>query len=545
MDNRKLAATIKSILFYLSIGVLFYILDCYSLFINDDCIYAFIKGKDTPVMSISDAIQSQIYDYFHANGRFIIHIIVQYFCGVLGLSIFRICNSIMFVLLCIMFTRLLKNEFKDSINNNTTILFIILMMLFGVCRIFLDNIACSVNYLWTSCSILLFLSIWEKEINGPKTGVLHFIMLFLISIIIGSLQESFSFGLAGALFIHAIFKHKEQKKGTIILTVSFIIGSLINILAPSNFIRLKEAGETNSGFFSLISRAFSCFYNSESLLILLALLIVFYIKDSQKCLQFINKNIIIILSIVFNVLFVIFIAYTGSHQLTCIELFSILLIIKLIYTYYPNYITRNNKLIHLICLVILLILYIPTFYCRREISIGHNKLIKNAYQSNDGCIVAKEYYNSCLTKNNWFYKNFTRQEIYNNYCKAGLSGIITNGKNWEFIKSIIPDERINIIKNCNHANAVNKYIYKNSTTPYYIIKLPINNEINELNIEVAYEPATRDWLKRLFNHTGLKYNVINKKEVDSFEEGGIRYYIIYDNIEHKVQDIRIKKNSTF
>lgn len=529
---------IKIVLFYISIGIFFYILNVYSPFINDDYIYAFIKGDKTPVLSLSDAIKSQIYDYFHANGRFIIHVIVQYFCGVLGSSFFIICNSIMFTLLCLNFTYLLKNEFKSFVNSNVTLLFVILIMLFGVCRIYLDNISCSVNYLWTSTSILLFFIFWEKELNGTEKRTFYYIALSFISIIIGSLQESFSFGVSGALLIYYILKRKKLKKGSIVLIISFIVGTLMNVLAPSNFIRLEDSGGIKNDINSLVSRFFSCFYNSEGLLILLIFLIVFYVKNKKECVHFISNNIIIILSIVFNILFIIFIAYNGTHQLTCIELFSIILIIKLIYICCINFIIKYNKCIFIFCLSILLILYIPIFYCRRDVCIGHKELIKNAYNSKDGCVVAKKYYNSCLIYNNWFYKNFTRREIYRNYCKSGLSAIITNGANWKFIKTIIPDEKKYIIESCKNKNIIGKYIYKNNNAPYYIIKIPINENMDKFNIKVAYTPALIDRIKNFSNHI-LMYNIINKQNIDNFDFEDARYYIIYDSVEQKIRDIKV------
>ena len=531
--------TIKSTLFYIIIWVLFYLLNLYSPFINDDTIYAFIKGENTQVMSLTDAIRSQIYDYFHTNGRFIIHVIVQYFCGVLGFSLFKIINSFVFTLLCFNVYLLLKNEFKYYVNNNAILLFIILLMVFGVCRIYLDNIACSVNYLWTSFFILLFLLLWEKELKAATRKTSYYIVIFFISGIIGSLQESFSFGVAGALFIYYILKHRELNKGNTILIIGFLIGTSVNIFAPSNFIRLEETGGMPNSLHTIISRVFSVFYNSDSFLVLLIILSLFYINDKKGCIRFIETNLILLLSIIFNIAFTLFVAYTAPHQLTCIELFSILLIIKLIYTRYSDFLINRRKVFLVLYLIILSLLYIPVFYCRRDIGTGHNRLIDNAYKSNDGCVIANEYYNSVLTKDNWFYNNFTRQEVYNNFCKVGLSAIVTHGENWNFIKSILPDEKSNLMDICKDENMISKYIYKEANKPYFIVKIPLREDIENLCIEVAYEPALRDWLKNLLSHTELIYTIIKKNDTDSFEHKDIRYYIIYDSCKHKIKDIRL------
>ena len=80
----------KHYIIFFIIGICFYLLNQFSPFISDDYFYTFIKGSKRPIESLNDAIKSQMYDYFHYNGRFIIHVIIQYYCGVLGIQIFQI-----------------------------------------------------------------------------------------------------------------------------------------------------------------------------------------------------------------------------------------------------------------------------------------------------------------------------------------------------------------------------------------------------------------------------------------------------------------------
>ena len=76
------------------IGVIFYLMNCFTPLFSDDWHYCFIFGTTNPIESLKDLFISQYTHYFQQNGRFIPHVIVQFFDGIAGKEWFNIFNAI-------------------------------------------------------------------------------------------------------------------------------------------------------------------------------------------------------------------------------------------------------------------------------------------------------------------------------------------------------------------------------------------------------------------------------------------------------------------
>lgn len=529
----------KHYIIFLIIGICFYLLNQFSPFISDDYFYTFIKGSKQPIESLNDAIKSQTYDYFHYNGRFIIHVIVQYFCGVLGIQIFQILNSICFVFLCIAVTIILRPEFHKVSKINISILFVLLIFCSRTAHIFLGNISGAVNYLWTSCIILYFFVIYSYNKNTNHKTFYH-ILIFIGGIISGSLQESFSFGLSIALFIYYCYNNKSVNRANKWLIIGFWIGTIICIFSPANFLRLSKTGEGNFDLIAYIIRTYNLILNSGILILLVIVLIFSFFQNKTKTVFFIKHNIIWILSIIFNTAFVILIAYTGPHQLTSIRLFSIILLMKWLYTFCDDFIIKYNKWITIICSIILVILYIPIYQYRYEINRGHKELVKNAYMTKDHIIIAPEYCRCCVAKDDWIAHNFTHQEIYRQFSKEGLSAVITQAKDINYIRSILPATKLHISKSCTEKNKKQENIYRAPEKYYYIVRIPLERNINNINIEIFSKPTIAGRIKGwIFHSNNLTYDRKKVTDLDYFSDEQYYYIIVYDKPSLPIININI------
>lgn len=545
MKQAKLLSS-KDFIICLIIGFAFYLLNRFSLFMTDDYLYAFISGTNSPITSLKDAILSQYYDYFHAgrNGRFIIHVIVQYFCGVLGIHFFQICNSIIFTLLCIGIIMLLRLEFNEKIKNNVIFLFTLLFFLSGIALTSLANIAEAINYLWTACAIIFFLLIYYKHHKEQKRySYLYYILIFIFSLTTGSLQESFSFGLAAAFFLYYCFNLKFLQKSEFWIIGGFLLGTCIVLFSPANFYRYNENSYTILSYLLGCSiRTYQLLSNAIMLDLLLFITIISFSFNKEKTKSYIQNNIIWLLTILFNSLFVIMIAYMDKRQLTCINLFSIVLIIKWIYTYYPKQLTRYNNHITIILISILITLYIPIYNYNRDINKAHQILINNAISSKDGTAEATEYSMFCITQNNWLTNNFTRKKIYSDWEVRALSRYITKAKNENHITAVLPTSKESIINTCNNSYKIKEYVYRNKSDYWYILKLPTNINIESYKINIVYKNHT-SWLKRLFtkNDTELIYKEGYANWYNYFIDNNYYYVIVYNYSQPFILDINIKK----
>ena len=104
------------------------------------------------------------------------------------------------------------------------------------------------------------------------------------------------------------------------------------ILAPSNFMR--EA-TWNSGDISLLSKSIhgicSVLFYCHTFMLMCIALIAYACATPQKAKTFFIKNLHLIIAIFVSALFVACVAFTGPHQLVSIELFSMILILTMVF----------------------------------------------------------------------------------------------------------------------------------------------------------------------------------------------------------------------
>lgn len=323
-------------IFIIIVFIAFYVLNQFSVLIGDDFWYCFYgvdaNGTAQFIDSFGDAVCSQLHAYTTHNGRIIVHTLTSYFCGVLGMNVFKIFNSLVFIL---MFYGLVKLS-RKYIGYKTWDKYLIIFMLFVLMpypgQIFWGSIAMSINYLWTSCAVIYLLIFYEyiKE-HKIEYNPLGNIVVFLISILAGSLQESFTIGISGALFLYYCFHYKEFKGTVPYFVIGLWIGTAIVVFAPGNFLRLEgvDKAQSASGFISSLSNFARLFTDTKLMIIVIVLSIILWSKNRVQIYNFYKENFVYIWSIIFNA-FLVLITYSGERQLTCIELLSLILVLRLL-----------------------------------------------------------------------------------------------------------------------------------------------------------------------------------------------------------------------
>ena len=202
------------IIFYFFIGFSFYIQNRFSIFCLDDYLYTFsFADSGNRINNLIDIIKSQNAGYLNVNGRYIIHGITHLFCSVIGKDIFEIFNSTAFVLLLIALSiYTIPASSLKNVGFHLIVFTLVWLLIPSVGETFLGNISTNINYLWVSLFVVLFLINYKKyKESNKETSLVHRLCLFFFSVFVGSLQESFSIGIAGALGLYYIFHFKELK----------------------------------------------------------------------------------------------------------------------------------------------------------------------------------------------------------------------------------------------------------------------------------------------------------------------------------------------
>lgn len=517
------------VVFYALLLIVFYLLDRFSPFIADDYAYRFFYdeniGELSVVNSLMDAIKFQTHDYMTHNGRFIVHTLTAYFCGKLGVEWFRIINSFIFVFLVYGVLSLIRSEFGKRSVDKYIIAFILFMFLPCPGMILFGSIAMCINYLWTACAITYFIILFKSARNKGNIGNSKIVNVayLLIALLIGSLQESFSLGISAALFFYYCFNLKNLRGAVLWMVIGFWLGTLIVTFAPGNFVRLGQVNNVEGGFSisKVISHFSEVIFNAKLFVILCFLILVLLIKNRVEFVKFITDNVLYFLTILFCVL-VSLVIFSGERQVTCIELFSLILIIKLLFKYCSNFIEANYKLINSVFIILFFLFYVPIYNNRAYAYDILESLYKKPVV--DKTIVFPEYWDHIRKLNSTYWgSHFTQKlDFSEKWMYPAFSNYLSEGKNSELVTAILSVSKDDIVKNFIKRNV--NGCYHNTQYKFFVIRTPKESPI--ISFKECYKPFT--FLGK------MKSLILNKKdgncrntEVSSFfDEGAFRYYIL-------------------
>lgn len=203
---------------------------------GDGVEYAFVVPQDAahndyqPIASLSSVIHSQITHYFTVNGRFLVHCVVQAFCGIFGWKAYAMANGGMLILFTLGLARVAKVS-PYSISRMCG-----LMMLAFVLYIPMRfDPAYQIGYMWTATAIVWWLALWWR--SKAKRGW-WLLLLGFASLIAGSLHEAFSIVVGFGLLAWWVKCRYRFTPAQLTMSICFATGAFIELLAPGNFLRL-------------------------------------------------------------------------------------------------------------------------------------------------------------------------------------------------------------------------------------------------------------------------------------------------------------------
>lgn len=296
--------------------------------------YMFIEDSfdmNRPIHSLKDILISQYYHYFGFNGRSIVHLIVQLFTGILGKQVFNVFNAIAFSIFIYLIVRL------TSKINVINILFVnaIVFFLFPQFDLTVLWMSGSVNYLWTSIIICLFIILIE-HLQTETIQLKHFVW-FIFGIIAGWTHEGITFPLAISLCIYIFINRKTIRRQAVYpLIIAFIIGAFMCTFSPSTFTRIGM-GDGIKLFRRIIIGISTC-VEMKCLYVLLGIVAIsFCFLKKDKWMQWLKdiylQNIIICNALILSFGVVFLSGYMGARVGIGVSVFSIILILRILMQY--------------------------------------------------------------------------------------------------------------------------------------------------------------------------------------------------------------------
>lgn len=204
---------------------------------------------DKSINGIGDIMRSQWFHYCYDNGRLPVHVIVQYFCGILGKGWFDLANSIMFILLILITAKVTGFASVDkNVGWRIYIPIFALSILLSEPKAWMHGIAHSVNYLWSTVAVLAAMLLVQGSMDKAQRfkiqGLLSVLLAILVPFLAGWSNECISAG-AGAGMIYWIWRKRNNiDKKQILYLAAFCLGVVLLVFSPSNFLRL---GDTDLG----------------------------------------------------------------------------------------------------------------------------------------------------------------------------------------------------------------------------------------------------------------------------------------------------------
>ena len=278
--SKKILGILTIILLGISILVM-YLTHRRVPFMMDDLWYSTMLSEDTPIRTFGDIVKSQIWHYKNWGGRSMTHGILQ-LTLLTGEQVADILNIIFTLLLAGSICLVARQKHLGAFFGATAMV----LGLNANWKMSMFWQAGAANYLYITVFILLFVFCYLREVGedttvSPLPGIVFWILP--LGILAGWSNENM--GPAVWLLSVAVILTTAKKKSRIpcwmlVGSVSALLGSIMVIVAPGNFVRSSQAPDREYGFlWRLFMRCYAegkatMEYLFPTLLVLAAVLLV-------------------------------------------------------------------------------------------------------------------------------------------------------------------------------------------------------------------------------------------------------------------------------
>lgn len=340
---------------YLFIWILFWLLSHYSpVGFGDDLGIRFIFGEENHLIeSLSDCFRSAYNHYFIQHGRLPIAFLAITFDSIIGKEIFDICNASIFSVVIFLISRYSSNTnlfFKTIV---TLFFFFFFIPAFQETNLWIVG---SVNYLWVSLIILIFLLIFRHYSQSPYSCRLVWICPF--TIIAGMCHEAFSLPISFGLLVY-ILRNRNYilRSSALPIAISFMVGTGLLVFAPGNFHRsgLGNGFDIKLVLSHLAAGLYSLFFSLRIFWLFVFLFIYKYWNDNYGARSFFVQHLMEGSALLISPLILFTFPMYGGRITYSIEILSLILFICLI----SKFNVLKTKYISLTLCGIILMVYIP------------------------------------------------------------------------------------------------------------------------------------------------------------------------------------------
>lgn len=452
-------------LIYIGIILLFYALNHVTPLLNDDLLYQFVCITDKEAFDYSrhietwgDIIDSQLVHYKTMNGRSIVHIIVQFFCGITGKTFYNIIATFMFAIWIPLFGKMCFPHISIKKNLHLAILatFIFWLISEETTVFYSQGIAFGMNYLYPSMMCMLYTYLFCYR------GKQNIVLLSLIGFITGWSHEIFSVATGAYIFFWMIPRIRHLKTSQYVSFFMFCLGAAFLVFAPGNFVRVKAYGGTD------LTGLLYKWAENYSLLIFIGVMIMLLIYRKRQIQLFIKTEYALLISWFVSCLFVSVIfgsRYIGGRQIIGIYFIGVMIFFRFIYLMDWHKIKES---IQLSASVLYLALLLVTFFYQIKAGEGFRSLYKECIETTKKKIF---YGFPTLSIPSWMekYIYYRHDYIFNHYYDKLYSSIFHKDVYVYDEEAITCYKKKNKVKGDNPFYQTKEYLYSREPLPAKIL----------------------------------------------------------------------------
>lgn len=334
----------KTLLFVLSISVIFFIQNYYVPFFSDDLSWVSSLNGDTLADNILRFFERQREHWLTQNGRFTCHAVLQLLAGN-GEIVYDVAISCLLFLSVIAIALLIDKKCQIWVCS-LAVLSLVYLSPASTSNFYWAAGGC--NYLlsaFLSCTYLLLL----RHGRSYHFSLWQLPLVILFSLFAGWSHEIFALPISFAIFCFVVYRFVKEKSinnpQSWVLIVPYWIGAILIVVSPGTLNRIAGNGGVAdvsllSVIMSKVVTSFKIFRYGRCFYILLALIVYMIFSKTESLREFLERNALVALSFLGS-LGIVVILGVGGRAIFGVEIFSLILVLSWI----NEKIRRNESLI--------------------------------------------------------------------------------------------------------------------------------------------------------------------------------------------------------
>lgn len=228
----------------LCMALFFYGMNSFVPYYDDDIWYAFRYVPHetlSPIQSASDVLVSQYHHYVRENSRAVVHVVLQSLMAALPERGFDLLNTAVFVFLMVCIVRYTADaEGRNSLLTYLAAFTTVFLLLPDMDYLFYWA-AGSLNYLWTSAAVLVFLLLMRAVKTGRRFTGFRAALCVAAAFLSAFSHEALALPAGVALIVYLIRHYRSIGCNLpTLMSAAYGAGCLCLLLAPSITVRMNR-----------------------------------------------------------------------------------------------------------------------------------------------------------------------------------------------------------------------------------------------------------------------------------------------------------------